>query len=77
MPETKRLVGNDPNQVPRNRDLGAMAYMNPDQVVIRPSASADPAQAGSMVFQLTNDTTLVIKVRGVDGVVRSNTLTLA
>ena len=40
-------------------------------------ASATPAMAGEMVFQLTDNTTLVVKVKGSDGVVRSATLTLA
>ncbi len=70
-------VGNEPNQLPRNLDLGAMAYMSPDAVVIKPVASATPAGLGEMVFQLTNDTTLVVKVKGRDGTVRTATLTLA
>lgn len=70
-------VGTEPNQLPRNLDLGAMAYMQPDAVVIKPVASATPANLGDMVFQLTNDTTLVVKVKGRDGTVRTATLTLA
>jgi hypothetical protein len=42
-----------------------------------PPASINPFSNGEVTFQLTNDTTLVVKVRGSDGVVRSNTLTLA
>jgi hypothetical protein len=34
MSETKRLVGTDPNQVPRNRDLGSMAYEDHENVII-------------------------------------------
>ena len=33
-------------------------------------------QTGSMTFQLTSNTTLVIKVKGTDGVTRSSTITL-
>lgn len=77
MAVTKRLVGSDPNQVPRNRDLGNLAYMNSDQFVLNPVASATPIGVGDLVFQLTNDTTLVVKVKGSDGTVRSATLTLA
>jgi hypothetical protein len=76
MPQTLQLIGTQPNQVPRNRDLGGYAFVSPDQFVARLSASADPAQVGSMVFQLTNNTTLLVKVRGSDGVVRSATLSL-
>lgn len=69
-------IGTAPNEIPLNQHLGGMAYQSPDSVVIRPPASANPQQIGSMVFQLTNDTTLVVKVKGSDGTVRSNTLTL-
>lgn len=48
-----------------------------DNVMIEPEASVTPARSGQMVFQLTNNTTLVVKVRGSDGTVRSTTLTLA
>ena len=55
----------------------ANQVLTPDRVVIEPDISTTPAKAGEMVFQLTNNTTLVIKVRGSDGTVRSNTLTLS
>ncbi len=42
-----------------------------------PPASATPPNNGDMEFQLTSNTTLTIKVKGSDGVVRSATLTLA
>lgn len=70
-------VGTEPNQVPLNQYLGSLAFQNNDALVIKPTASANPLQVGSMVFQLTNDTTLVIKVKGSDGTVRSSTITLA
>jgi hypothetical protein len=70
-------IGTAPNQVPLNQYLGAMAYMNPENVVIRPAASATPATIGGMVFELASNTSLVVKVRGSDGTVRSATLTLA
>lgn len=73
----KNLIGTDPDQAPANQMLGEMAYVNPEQVVLRPPASVTPQTAGAMVFQLTNDTTLVVKVKGLDGVVRSATLVLA
>lgn len=46
-------------------------------LTIKPSASATPANNGDMTFELTNDTTLKVKVKGSDGVVRSASLTLA
>lgn len=71
------LIGTGANQVPTNNMLGAMAYQSPDGLVISPAATAVPPTAGDMVFQLTSNTSLVIKVKGSDGVVRSTTLTLA
>lgn len=46
-------------------------------VVLSPPASATPANNGQMTFQLTNNTTLEIRVKGSDGVVRKAVLTLA
>jgi len=54
-----------------------LAYVNADAVTLQPQASVTPNGAGDMVFQLTSNTSLVIKVKGSDGVVRSATLTLA
>lgn len=42
-----------------------------------PPASATPTNNGELVFQLTSNTSLVIKVKGSDGTIRSTTLTLA
>lgn len=70
-------IGSGPNEVPLNEYLGEMAYMNAEAVVIQPQASVTPNGIGDMVFQLTNNTTLVVKVKGSDGTVRSATLTLA
>lgn len=71
------LIGKEPNQVPTNADLGGMAYQSPDNVVLRPTADATPNEFGDMVFTLVSDTSLSIKVRGKDGVIRSAVLTLA
>jgi hypothetical protein len=46
-------------------------------VTLSPQASVTPASNGQMTFQLTSNTQLTIKVKGSDGVVRTNTLTLA
>lgn len=70
-------IGSAPNEIPLNQYLGEMAYMNAEAVVIQPQASVTPNGIGDMVFQLTNNTTLVVKVKGSDGTVRSATLTLA
>lgn len=70
-------IGTAPNQVPLNQHLGGMAFQHPESVVIRPAASVTPQQVGAMVFQLASDTSLVVKVKGSDGTVRSATLTLA
>jgi hypothetical protein len=71
------LIGTAPNQIPTNGQLGKMAFQDPEQVVIKPQASTNPVGIGDMTFQLTDNTTLVIKVKGSDGTVRSNTLTLS
>jgi hypothetical protein len=42
-----------------------------------PGASVTPVDNGDVVFELTNNTTLTIKAKGSDGVVRSATITLA
>jgi hypothetical protein len=41
-----------------------------------PSSSVDPVNNGDVVFELTDDSTLTIKAKGSDGVVRSVALTL-
>lgn len=46
-------------------------------VTLTPPASVTPANNGEMTFQLTSDTSLTVKVKGSDGVVRSTSLTLA
>jgi len=70
-------IGTASNEIPLNQYLGEMAYMNAESVVIQPQASVTPNGIGDMVFQLTSDTSLEIKVKGSDGTVRSVTLTLA
>lgn len=70
-------VGTGPNEVPLCGFLGQLAFMSPEALVVKPQASVSPLEVRAMVFQLTNDTTLVIKVKGSDGTVRSATLTLA
>lgn len=70
-------VGVEPNQIPLNGMLGELASMDKDKFVLKPTASAVPQGIGELVFQLASDTSLVIKVKGSDGTVRSVALTLA
>lgn len=49
----------------------------PDTPVLFPPASITPATNGEMSFQLTSNTSLTIKVRGSDGVVRSAVIPLS
>lgn len=50
--------------------------VNSKQLTLQPPATATPANNGEMVFQLTGDTTLQIKVKGADGIVRTGTINL-
>ena len=70
------VLGTSPNQVSTNQDLGRMAFQDPNAIVLEPTASATPYGIGQMVFQLTSDTQLTIKVKGSDGTVRSANITL-
>jgi hypothetical protein len=56
--------------------LGTMATQNSNGVILQPAASATPSSNGDMVFELTDNTTLTIKVKGSDGTVRVVALTL-
>lgn len=42
-----------------------------------PSTEVEPNNVGEMSFELTSDTSLTVKVKGSDGIVRSNVLTLS
>ena len=57
--------------------LGDMALQSSDGITLKPQSLATPLDVGDMVFQLTSNTALAIKVRGSDGVVRTGTVTLA
>lgn len=46
-------------------------------LVINPAASQTPANIGELTFEATSDTSLTIKYKGSDGIVRSNVLTLS
>ena len=52
-------------------------WLNNIDNLIYPLSSNTPEANGNLVFQLSSNTSLVIKVQGSDCVVRSVTLTLA
>lgn len=54
-----------------------LANVHSQQMTLTPPATATPGNNGELVFQLTNNTTLTLKVKGSDGVVRSGSITLA
>lgn len=64
-----------PVSAPQQAAIDAKA--NRAATVLAPSATATPANNGEMVFELTSNTTLTVKVKGSDGTVRSVVLTLA
>jgi hypothetical protein len=68
-------VGTASNQVPLNQNLGALAFL--DTVPSITPASTDPTNNKDINFQYVSDTSIKIRMRGTDGVVRSTTLTLA
>ena len=70
-------IGSGQNQVSLNQHLGGLAFQNPESLVLKPQASTAPQQLGDMVFELTSNTSLKVKVKGSDNVVRSVTLTLS
>jgi hypothetical protein len=46
-------------------------------LLISPGSSVIPKLSGQLAFEVTNNTTLTLKVKGTDGVVRSATLNLS
>lgn len=56
--------------------LGDLATQSSSNLVVKPQAVSTPVSNGDMTFELTNNTTLTIKAKGSDGVVRSATLEL-
>lgn len=68
-------IGTDPNQVPLNQYLGALAFQ--DQVSALQPASTAPTNNLDINFEYVSNTSIKIRMRGSDGTVRSATLTLA
>jgi len=59
-------------------NLGSAAFTDStDYATAFPPASVTPTTNGQMTFELTSNTSLTIKVKGSDGVVRSTILTLS
>jgi len=57
-------------------DTAAIAAGSVGPITYKPAATATPANNGDMVFELTDNNTLTIKVKGSDGTVRLVALTL-
>ena len=68
-------IGTDPNQVPLNGFLGALAFED-ELSGLRPAGST-PVSNLDINFEYVSDTSIKIRMRGSDGTVRSTTLTLA
>ena len=67
-------IGTDPNQVPINGYLGALAFQ--DQLSFLRAASTAPTNNLDINFEYVSNTSIKIRMRGSDGTVRSTTLTL-
>ena len=67
-------IGTDPNQVPLNQYLGALAFQ--DQVSALQPASTAPTNNLDINFEYVSNTSIKIRMRGSDGTVRSATLVL-
>jgi len=46
-------------------------------LIVNPSSSKSPTSNGELLFEATNDTTITVKFKGSDGVVRSGTISLS
>lgn len=71
----KRSTGNV--LVATTTDDGANKLQVNGPIRFQPSASSTPANNGDMTFEATSNTSINIKFKGSDGVVRSTTLTLS
>lgn len=66
-------IGSGANQIPTNGLLGKNAFV--DNALIIAEAQT-PTEPGRVVFELASDTSLLVKVKGSDGVVRTATIAL-
>ena len=53
-------------------ELGELAFMNGDNLVLKPQPNITPQNNGELVIQRNSDTSLVWKYIGLDGVVRTS-----
>lgn len=72
---TQADVGIGASQVPLNQYLGKMAYV--DRVGNIGVSSAPPVNNLEVNFEFVSNTSIRVRMRGTDGVVRSSTLTLS
>ena len=72
---TQQDIGSDPDQIPLNQYLGQMAFL--DEVGDIPTAASDPQENYSVNFEYVSDTSINIRMRGSDGVVRTANITLS
>jgi hypothetical protein len=68
-------IGFAPNQIPLNQYLGKIAFLDEIESLI--PASHPPVRNLDINFEYVSNTSIKIRMRGTDGVVRSVTLTLA
>lgn len=69
------VVGNASNDVPANGLLGSLAFM--DEIGALTSMGSEPQQSRQINFEYVSDTSVRLRMRGDDGVVRTTTLTLS
>lgn len=68
-------IGTDPDKVPINAYLGQLAFL--DEVSRLVPAATVPTSKLNINFEYVSDTSIKIRMKGSDGVVRSATLTLS
>lgn len=68
-----QMIGSRPDELPVSQMLGRQAFS--DNAIIT-SEPGEPCMPGHIAFELESDTTLVVKARGADGVLRTATITL-
>lgn len=75
--ERMRITGQGNILIATNLDDNVNKLQVNGGIVFKPMASAAPAQNGELTFEATSNTTVKVKLKGSDGVVRAVTLTLA
>jgi hypothetical protein len=71
-------VGIGASQVPLNQYLGQLAFLDAyAPSVVGVGTTSNLTQNATLSFELTDNTTLTIRVKGTDGVVRTGIVTLS